>query len=179
MNTYPGSKAIESLAPLYHSIRGFETIDEYESFIQTVPREELLVLAALLCDGQVCNGRFRQFFRNSTGNLAPEAADGFELLGFPDCAKALRDAMSLFGDTYPRAYWERHRILEELEFPGGDPKLVTEYDADVNAILNRMHLATRKPMVEPFAAMDYVYFSAPHGSSIGDAADQFIDRMNG
>ena len=179
MNTYPGSKAIESLAPLYDSIQGFETIDEYESFIQTVPREKLLVLAALQCDGQVCNGRFRQFFRNSTGNLAPEAAEGLELLGFPDCAKALRDAMSLFGDPYPRGYWERHRIMEELEFPGGDPKLVTEYDADTNAILNRLHLATRKLMVEPFAPMDDIYFSVPHGSTIGDAADQFIDRMNG
>jgi len=136
------------------------------------------VLAALQCDGEVCNGRFRQFFRNSTGNLAPEAAEGLELLDFPDCAKALRDAMSLFGDPCPRDYWERQRIMQEREFPGGDPKLVTEYDADTNAILNKLHLATRKPMVEHFAAMDDVYVSAPHGSSIGDAADQFIDRMN-
>jgi hypothetical protein len=179
MNTYPGSKALERLAPLYDLIQGFETVDEYESFIQTVPRDELLVLAALQCDGEVCNGRFRQFFRNSTGNLAPEAVDGLELLGFPDCAKALRDAMSLFGLPYPRAYWERHRILEELEFPGGDPKLVTEYDADTNAILNKWHLVTRKPVVEPFVAMDEIYFASPHGPAIGDAADDFIGRLNG
>lgn len=179
MNTFPGSKAFERLAPLYESVQSFDTVDEYESFIQTVPREPLLVLAALQCDGEVCNGRFRQFFRNSTGILAPEAVDGFDLLGFPACAKALREAMSRFGVPYPRGRWERHRIMEELEFPGGDPKLVTEYDPDTNALLNKWHLVTRKPFVEPFATMDDLYFSAPHGPSIGDAADQFIDRTNG
>lgn len=177
MNTFPGSVAYQGLASDCDSIEIYGSVDEYEASIANVPRESLLVLAALNCDGEVCNGCLRQFFHNTTGIFAPEAVVGFELLGFPECARALREAMALFGVPYPRGRWERHRIIEELEFPGGDPKLVTEYDPDVNAILNKWHLVTRKPVVEPFATMDELYFSVASGGAIGNAADAYVTRM--
>lgn len=179
MNSFPGSLAYDRLAPDCDCVEMYGTPEEYKASIANIPRESLLILSALNCDGEVCNGGFRQFFRNSTGVLAPEAVEGFELLGFPDCAKALRDAMSLFGDEYTRDRSERHILIEELEYPGGDPKLITEYEPDINAIMNKMHLAFRKPLVKPFERMDSDYYAVAGIGTVGEAADNYTNPENG
>lgn len=179
MTAFPGSIAFERLESDCATVEMYGSVDEYESSIADIPRESLLILSALNCDGEVCNGGFRQFFRNTTGILAPEAVDGYELLGFPGCANALRDAMALFPCPYPRDRWERHRIIEELEYPGGDPKLITEYEPDINAIMNKMHLMTRKPFVRPFDSFNDAYFSIAGGGAVGAAADAFVTQTRG
>lgn len=179
MNVVPGSKAHSMLDPDCDSVEMYGTVDEYETSIVNVPRESLIVLAALHCHDEVCNGGLRQFFRNTTGILAPESADGLELLGFSASAAALRDAMALSSTPYPRRRAERHRAIEELEYPGGDPKLITEYEPDINAIINKMHIATRKPIVRPFDSMNTDYYGGASVGEVGLAADRFVTPDDG
>jgi hypothetical protein len=64
----------------------FKLIDlrDQESFFSTtavMPHSVVLLYAAHFCLSEVHNGGFLQFFWNSTGLVAPEAADGFMEIG--------------------------------------------------------------------------------------------------
>jgi hypothetical protein len=71
------------------------------------------LLAAHWILSEVANGGFLQFFLNSTGVLAPEAARAFERMGVPDVAQLVRQAMAYFGQAYPREMKERGRFLAQ------------------------------------------------------------------
>lgn len=47
------------------------------------------------CQKEVRNGGFAQFFENSTGMLAPEALQGFKMIGATSYAKLLEEAIRL------------------------------------------------------------------------------------
>lgn len=47
------------------------------------------------CQKEVRNGGFSQFFENSTGMLAPEALQGFKMIGATSYAKVLEEAIRL------------------------------------------------------------------------------------
>ena len=70
------------------------------------------------CDAEVCNGGFCQFFSNSTGVLAPEAAEGFRAVGLAECAVLVEAAIAMFDDPYPRDRAARRAALEALKRPG-------------------------------------------------------------
>lgn len=84
-------------------------------FVRT-PEVQRNLLAAHWCQSEVMNGGFWQFFFNSTGVLAPEAARAFEAIGLPRLGALVRGAMALFGDEYPRDRAARRRRLEEPIF---------------------------------------------------------------
>jgi Domain of unknown function (DUF4375) len=69
------------------------------------------LLAAHWCQSEVCNGGLYQFFHNSTGGLAPEAARAFEKIGIPEWAATLRQAMDYFGHDYVRNQQKRQEAL--------------------------------------------------------------------
>ncbi len=75
------------------------------------------MFAAHSCQSEICNGGFDQFFWNSTGVLAPEAAEGFREIGQPQIAALIESAMDLVGSPYPRDREERQGRLSQL--PGG------------------------------------------------------------
>ena len=75
------------------------------------------LFAAHWCQSEVRNGGFHQFFSNSTGVLAPEAAAGFRAIGLPECADLVVEAMKHFEVPYPRKQEERAGKLE----PDSDP----------------------------------------------------------
>lgn len=97
------------------------------------------ILAAHWILSEVANGGLHQFFLNSTGVLAPEAAQGFEHMGLPQVADLIRQAMAHFGSTYPRdqhhreAFLDSHgpEVFEPLErqlYEIGSPNLGIIYD---------------------------------------------------
>lgn len=97
------------------------------------------LLAAHWTLSEVSNGGFRQLFFNSTGVLAPEAAQGFERMGLSEVAELIRQAMAYFGDIYPREEFDREPFLdshgpevfeslEERLYEIGSPNLGLIYD---------------------------------------------------
>ena len=73
-----------------------------------------LLFAAHFAQSEICNGGFNQLFWNSTGVLAPEAVEGFQVIGMPETAEILSRAMRLLGENYPRERGERQNILAVL-----------------------------------------------------------------
>ena len=53
------------------------------------------------------NGGFLQYFRNSTGMMAPETLSAFEEMGLTAWENSLRSAMEFFGPAYPRERLKR------------------------------------------------------------------------
>jgi hypothetical protein len=70
------------------------------------------LLSAHWCQSEVCNGGLHQFFSNSTGVLAPEAAAGYEAIGMPGLGSVVRRAIEFFGPRFPREEEERRRALD-------------------------------------------------------------------
>src|SRR5207249_1396990 len=88
---------------------------------QKVKRAAGNLFAAQWCYTEVCNGGFEQFFGNSTGVLAPEAAAGFRAIGAVPLARIVKEAMSKLGDPYPRDREERNEILMPLLYKDERP----------------------------------------------------------
>jgi hypothetical protein len=67
---------------IYNGHQGFE------SSIHNAPRPVVLLYAAHFCQSEVHNGGFLQFFWNNTGVLAPEAIEGYGVIGMPTLASS-------------------------------------------------------------------------------------------
>jgi len=109
-----GERYWSILEPFWDSI----DIDSAESFDRTfksVPRSVGLLYAAHFCQSEVCNGGFTQFFWNSTGVLAPEAVEGFAVIGQRDVSGVVRRAMSLLGWQYERDRAARWVALRRVD----------------------------------------------------------------
>ena len=101
------------IEPIWNHIN----IDQTSVFFDTyakVPLKAALLYAAHFCQSEVCNGGFHQFFFNSTGVLAPEAAKGFRAIGQNKIAELVENAMLPFGLPYARDREERQSILDGL-----------------------------------------------------------------
>jgi hypothetical protein len=73
--------------------------------------QQVLFPTQWLCN-EVYNGGFRQYFSNSTGVHAPEAIQGFRRLGLEDIATLVENAVSVFGNEFPRQRDVREDFLE-------------------------------------------------------------------
>lgn len=92
--------------------------DSGESYLQSLEevRPELgRLYAAHLCQSEVCNGGFEQFFFDSSGILAPEAVEGFEAIGQESIALLVKGALEKFGEPYPRERFDRVAILDDMD----------------------------------------------------------------
>jgi Domain of unknown function (DUF4375) len=91
----------------------------FESSIHNAPRPIVLLYAAHFCQSEVHNGGFLQFFWNNTGVLAPEAIEGYSVIGMPTLASLLQEAASTLGTPYPR---ERNDRKDALLIASGHSK---------------------------------------------------------
>lgn len=104
------------------------------------------LLAAHWCQSEICNGGFTQFFANSTGMLAKEAAVGMRAMDAVDLAVLIEQAVSRFGPTFPTDREARNKALhgglfkkaidcrdldnpffESLDRAGGFDQIATRY----------------------------------------------------
>jgi hypothetical protein len=74
-----------------------ETEKGYESL--SIPQRRYI--AVFLCDAEVCNGGFAQYFVNSSGDRWRDAVAGFEAMGSRERLRLLRSATSLLGKDGP------------------------------------------------------------------------------
>lgn len=81
--------------------------------------QRVLYVTHYLC-AEVYNGGFHQYFSNTTGVHAPEAVLGFDELDLHDIAEIVNEAITLFGDPYPREREVREKFLDAIENPFSD-----------------------------------------------------------
>ena len=101
------------LEPYWEKIDIYGEPADFLAAFNAVHERERTLFAAHWCESEVANGGFHQFFYNSTGVLAPEAAQAYRAVGLADVAAILEEAMSFFGSPYPRDRSDRMSALPE------------------------------------------------------------------
>jgi len=104
----------EALEPYWDRISIYDGPETFLRQFAEAPRFVQTIFAAHVCQAEVCNGGFHQFFKNSSGVLAPEAVEAFRSLGMPHVAEVVATAMSLLGDEFPRDREERWLKLSQF-----------------------------------------------------------------
>jgi len=97
----------------YEQVSIYDGADVFLRAFRKLPEHVGDLLAAHWTLSEVANGGFLQFFLNSTGVLAPEAARAFERMGLREVAQLVHQAMAYFGQTYPREMKERGQFLAQ------------------------------------------------------------------
>jgi hypothetical protein len=103
--------------PVWDAVSIDDGPDVFLEQFQAIRPEVGHLLAAHWCQSEVRNGGFYQFFENSTGVLAPEAARAFAAIGLQDWSDLVTEAMKFFGEPYPRD--EEQRVPKLPEFGDG------------------------------------------------------------
>lgn len=110
----------DHIEPFWESVSVYDGPEEFLLHFTEMPEHAAHLFALHWCASEVCNGGFRQFFFNSTGVLAPEAAAGFSAIGMPRTAAAVAAAIASFGEPYPRDREERQDALDALDPDSND-----------------------------------------------------------
>ena len=101
----------ELIEPYWNVFDIYNGPEGFESSIRGAPRCAALLYAAHFCQSEVHNGGFLQFFWNNTGVLAPEAIEGYAVIGMPTLASLVREAAATLGSPYPRDRDDRWNAL--------------------------------------------------------------------
>jgi hypothetical protein len=105
----------KTVEPVCDIINIYEGPEVFLSTFATVRPEAGLLYAAQLCQSEICNGGFTQFFFNSSGVLAPEAVEAFLAIGQPKVAACIQKAMDMLPSPYPRDRQVRQAALRDLQ----------------------------------------------------------------
>ena len=98
--------------PVWDSLVRWDEIPAFQSAFASTEASARTLFAAHWLYSEVCNGGFHQFYWNSTGVLAPEAADAYAAIGMPRTAEIVRRSMSWFPTPYPRDRETRIELLD-------------------------------------------------------------------
>jgi hypothetical protein len=109
----------EVLGPVGDSVSIYDGPEVFLREFAALSAKEATLLAAHWCQAEVCNGCFRQFFKNSSGVLAPEAIASFVSLGMPETSAVVTRAVAWFGAPYLREKASRNEALAAMK--GNDP----------------------------------------------------------
>jgi hypothetical protein len=115
--------------PIWDSVSIYDGGEIFLRGFGEVSEKQRVLFAAHWAQSEIMNGGLGQFFTNDTGVLAPEAVEAFQALGMPKCALLLSEAMTFFGERYPRERLVRQDAFERFheEF-GADGIPLREYE---------------------------------------------------
>lgn len=101
--------------PIWDAVSIYDGPDTFLRQFSQIPEHAGNLFAVHWCISEVCNGGFHQFFSNSTGVLAPEAAAGFRAIGMPETAAVVEQAMGRLPTPYIRDREDRQEALDGLD----------------------------------------------------------------
>jgi len=111
-----------------------------EANLDALTEAERTLYITTVLEAEVNNGGFDQYFFNSSGNSANEAAEEFRKIGAFRIAEICEKAVSVFGGKVPVDWEERQERLEELdedmleEVLGECDDAFYEYEDDLDAL---------------------------------------------
>jgi hypothetical protein len=146
----PGATAWRAIEPYWDIVNIYDGAANFLESLEAVPIQVRHLLAVWWADSEICNGGFHQLFSNSTGVLAPEAAEGFRAVGLEECFRIVRAAIERFGTEYPRDRVMRDAALQTLLLPG-----------------------QRRQEWDPFTLLDEEYYAARHNSAFDEHIDAY------
>ena len=97
---------------------------------------------------EVGNGGVHQYFLNSSGDVAPEAAEAMDTLGLPKQSAVIRQGMALFPAPYPSARDQRFRSF--------DHEGTTDWDNKLEALTEDADDGTAEPAMIAYAKREAI-----------------------
>lgn len=105
------------IEPAWDALSGIVAPRKYVSAFREYPQRIRDLIAVHWLLEEFDNGGLLQFFLNDTGDIAPDARDGFRHMGLETAADAVDQALAVFGSQFPRDAKERDRLLREKVGP--------------------------------------------------------------
>lgn len=102
------------IEPIWYEVDIYSSPEVFLKQFEQLTEAQKALFPAHWLYSEVCNGGFHQFFINPTGILAPEAVLGYVAIGLNDCAELIKEAISFFGELYPREREKRQEILYSI-----------------------------------------------------------------
>lgn len=102
--------------------------EDYLRSLGQVRPELGMLFAAHVCQIEVRDGGFEEFFFTNAGVVAPEAAQGFAAMGQEPLARLVNAAMKKFGEPYPRERLDRVAILDDMDGETAEALMALEED---------------------------------------------------
>ena len=87
---------------------------EYGDNMSSLSDPERVFFVTQICEMEINNGGFLQFFDNSSGNFANEVVGAFQEIGAPKTAQICSTALNAFGQELPLDWEERRELLDKL-----------------------------------------------------------------
>lgn len=113
---------------------------EYGDDMDSLSASERIFYITQICEKEVNNGGFAQFFDNFSGNFAGEVVGAFGEIGAPKTAEICDRALNAFGRELPLDWEERRELLDRLVNDEID-QILSEcddafyrYEEDLNAL---------------------------------------------
>jgi len=103
------------VAPIWNNVSFEDGAEIFLAQYEALPYVPAILLAAHVCQAEVAEGGFREFFLSPAAVLAPEGAWAFHVLEMPEAAAVIEEAMEVFGPDYPRELRERAALVQTLE----------------------------------------------------------------
>ena len=110
----------EILAKVSGDIPTTDEVDKNLAWFRGLTQTQQVVFSTHYLCCEVYNGGFHQYFHNSTGLTAPEAVEGFRVLGLGVLASLVEEAMGVFGSDFPREREVRQQFLDSIQ--GDEPE---------------------------------------------------------
>lgn len=73
-------------------------------------RPQHLYSCLFMCDAEICNGGFSQYFVNSSGNDWTDALSAFKELGFHERTAMMKEAIAFFGEDGPSVDRDQRQV---------------------------------------------------------------------
>ncbi|MBN9693901.1 MAG: DUF4375 domain-containing protein [Verrucomicrobia bacterium] len=163
----------DQIEEAFEAVDIYETYDVFKQGAAKYPEWKIDILAVHWTMSETVNGGLKQYFKNSTGILAPEAVLGFQRIGKPKLAVALQKAMALLGEPYPRERKERGERLATLT-GGGQAEETEGFSLIPKWVAKKFGMEAAQ---SPFEEMDEVLGGA--GDDVEEALDEYAGTKAG
>lgn len=163
----------DQIEEAFEAVDIYETYDVFQQGAAKYPEWKIDILAVHWTMSETVNGGLEQYFSNSTGILAPEAVLGFQRIGKPELAAALKQAMALLGEPYPREREERAERLTVLT-GGGQGHEAQGFSVVPKWVAKHVGMKSEQ---SPFEEMDEVLARA--ADDVEEALDEYAGTKVG
>ncbi len=133
--------------PYYDDFDFYNGREAWLKSILGVPTKAVHLFTVHWLHLEVYNGGFWQYFYNSTGTTAPEAAEGFVAIGMRDVGQTIEEAMVRLGTPFPGKKIEREKIVG----PPVDPMDFGDLDSRFYELADTDTFFRKLPKFVPFA----------------------------
>ncbi|MEM9161021.1 MAG: DUF4375 domain-containing protein [Verrucomicrobiota bacterium] len=125
--------AWDAIEPVWDDFPVGGRFNAMSAYLDSLSSGQRSLLAIDWCQKEIRNGGMIQLFGNSTGNLVPQAIEGFRTIGAKKYADILTEASQCLGSPYPQSGNARKKAYSSLD--SSEKERIEELDGEFLKLL--------------------------------------------